>query len=638
MGRKNSTKPWLRKIVAAVVIAEASYVILFNLALQLPLTQTLINQIRPEKFNIAWESAWTLYPFRFHIRNASGNGQSRSQQWEFETQGVSASIALTPLIFKRVWIDNVRVSDTSYLQRPRIKPDKDYSAHINFYPPISGREITPAVTTPMKKKKPWHVDIEDIRLDGQFDYWVQQFKGQASGTVEADLDVVSRGGLFSLTAPALDLEFGEHYISGEEMFRHGGLSGELAFAPFVPRENKGIKLFRYLLLDTDIDLRVNSLAFINVLTRNFKDLKIDGSGLVDGHVQMEHGQVLEHTALSIDADNLNVEFLSHLIKGHGSVHIGAGPDTGNQFNVDVRFNDLVMKHGGGDSLFSGLGLQLNYKAKNDLFMANRAVEGSENKELNVADKTYELEIKIPAGHVADMSVFNYYFPSNSPFLFGSGTADLVADILLKPDDADGFLKLTANSMQAAIDNQSIQTDFNANLSLVGGVPSDRVFDISGTELQFDNVTVMGENESFEQDYWATLIAFTQADLTFKKPISLKTEANISMTNSRPLVAMLGNQKDRPKWLKNMLTVENIKGVVNLDMADERILIPNAYIDSEKIGFGAKAVIDVGLNDGVIYARYKRLDIVARFSEGKRNIDLVRARKKFDEYRLPAVVE
>jgi len=49
---------------------ELAYVILFNLALQLPATQTWLSQLRPEKFHVEWESAWTWYPFRFHFRNA----------------------------------------------------------------------------------------------------------------------------------------------------------------------------------------------------------------------------------------------------------------------------------------------------------------------------------------------------------------------------------------------------------------------------------------------------------------------------------------------------------------------------------------------------------------------------------------
>ena len=43
-----------------------------------------------------------------------------------------------------------------------------------------------------------------------------------------------------------------------------------------------------------------------------------------------------------------------------------------------------------------------------------------------------------------------------------------------------------------------------------------------------------------------------------------------------------------------------------------------------------------MNDGVLYARYKKLDIVVKFSDGKRNIDLIRAKRKFDAYLLPVL--
>jgi len=636
---KASSKSWIKKLALAALIAEISYIVVLNLALQLPLTQSLINQIKPEKFHISWENAWTWFPFRFHIRNAAGNGQARSQQWEFEVKSVSASIDVLPLIFKRVWIGDVQVSDASYYQRPRLKPDKDYNELIGYYPPISGREVTDAVTTPKKKKKAWHVDIEDIRLDGQFDYWIHQFRGQAQGSLEADLDVVSRGGLFSLSVPAIDLEFEPHTISEVEMFRRGVISGEMSLAPFVPRENRGIKMLQYVLLDADIDIDMNSLAFINLFTGNFEAMQVDGTGRVDGHLRMEHGEVLDGTGLSVDADNLDVGFLSHTIIGNGEIGIEVSPDTGNQFDLDVRFNDMAMNHGGGGTpLFSGLGLRLNFKTAGDLFPTGSEVNGIEDLRFKTRGKPFELKLSIPAAYVTDMSVFNHYFPPGSPFLFTSGTADLTADILLKQDDADGYMRLKADSMQAQIDDQTIRTDFSADFSLVGGVPGDMLFDISGTELRFDDVRVIGENESFNQKDWATVITLKQAEMIFANPLLLKTEADLSMTDSRPIVAMLGNQKDRPKWVKNMLTIEGVKGEVELDMADNRILIPSAFVDSDNIDFGAKGIIDEGLNDGVIYARYKKLDFVVKISGGKKNIDLFRAKGKFDEYQLPDGIE
>jgi len=628
-------KSWIKRIAFAALIAEIAYVVLFNLALRLPLTQTLINQIKPDKFQITWEKAWTWYPFRFHIQNAAGNGQARSQQWEFEAQSVSASIDVLPLIFKRVWIDHVRVSDASYYQRPRLRPDKDYRGTFPFYPQISGREITDAVTTPLKKKSAWHVDIEDIRLDGQYHYWVHQFRGQARGTLEANLDAVSRGGLFSLRVPAIDLELDPHYIKGsEEIFRHGVLSGGLEFAPFVPRENKGSRVLQYLLMDADVDIQVNSLAFIDLFTRSVYGLKINGKGLLGGHLHMEEGKMLEGTDLLVKADDLQVGALSHSISGNGAIRIEVSPETRNELDLDIRFNDMViMQDGGGTPLLTGHGLILNGRSSNHLLRLGGDIETTEDAGFKHKMKLHELEFKVPNAHVADMRVFNYYLPPGSPAAFSSGAADLEADILIKPDDTGGFLRLKADGIEAQIDDQSIRADLNAEILLVGGVPEKRLLDISGSELRLDNVRVIGENESFNQKNWATVITLTQAETTLSDPLWFKAEANLNMTDSRPIVAMLGNQKNRPRWVRNMLTVEDVSGIVELEIANRKIVMPNAFMDSDNIEFGVKAVIDKAIKNGVIYARYKKLDIVVKVTDGKRNIDLMRARHKFDEYQL-----
>ena len=629
-------KTWLKRIISAALIVEFAYLILFNLALQLPVTQTLLNQIKPDKFYITWESAWTWYPFRFHFKNASGNGQSRSQQWEFESQAVSASIDVLPLVFKRVWIDHVRLSDTSYYQRPRLKPDTDYAGLIPFYPPISGREIADVLTTPIKNKRAWHVDIEDIRLDGQYSYWVHRFRGQVVGTLQADLDVVSRGGLFSITVPQIDLELDAHF-SGEsqEIFRHGVISGGLEFLPFIPRENKGSRILQFLLIDADLGINLNSLEFIDPLISKYKHLKINGTGLIDGHLNMEKGKALAGTDLSIDADNLNVNFVSHNIYGNGAVRIKASEEPANRLDLDVRFNDMVVNQvGGSKPLLTGRGLLLTGTSGNELIRIEGDDATSEPKALKNKLKQAELRLKLPTARVADISVFNYYIPPGAPLSFTTGTAELEADISLTQENADGYLKLKARDMEAQIDEQSIHADFSADISVVDGSLGELILDISGSELRLDNVKVIGEQDSFNQKNWAATLTLTQAESILTRPFRLKAGTSLHMTDSRPIVAMLGNQKERPAWVKKMLTIEDVNGTVALDFVNPRLIIPTASMVSDNIELGAKGVIGKGLRTGLIYARYKKLDFVVKFSDGKRKIDLLRARRKFDEYQLP----
>ena len=74
--KSSGLRHWLIKIVKYLVIIEVVYVVLINALFQIPLTQTVINKIRPEKFYIRWENAWSIFPGRVHVSNAMANGDT----------------------------------------------------------------------------------------------------------------------------------------------------------------------------------------------------------------------------------------------------------------------------------------------------------------------------------------------------------------------------------------------------------------------------------------------------------------------------------------------------------------------------------------------------------------------------------
>ena len=97
----------MKRFVFIVVAAEFAYLIIINTLLYLPITQDVVNMIRPEKFQVSWERAWSLYPFRLNAHGIAANGQARTQQWEAQATSGAASISLLPLIFKDVYLSDV---------------------------------------------------------------------------------------------------------------------------------------------------------------------------------------------------------------------------------------------------------------------------------------------------------------------------------------------------------------------------------------------------------------------------------------------------------------------------------------------------------------------------------------------------
>ena len=120
-----------------------------------------------------------------------------------------------------------------------------------------------------------------------------------------------------------------------------------------------------------------------------------------------------------------------------------------------------------------------------------------------------------------------------------------------------------------------------------------------------------------------------------EPVTLQLEAKLSASDSRPIVALFRNQDGwRPEFLANAMTVEGIEGDAVMTMENNLILIPKAWVTSDNIQAGMKA--EIGRpegNNGRIYLKYKKLDVVLKILNGDRNLDIIKAREKYDEYEV-----
>ena len=86
---------------------------------------------------------------------------------------------------------------------PRLKPDRNYSDKLAYFPSITGREIVPVDTSVLKKKRPWKVRLRNMRASGQNSFWIFNIKGSGAGTAMADLNIETRGGPLAWTPGTL---------------------------------------------------------------------------------------------------------------------------------------------------------------------------------------------------------------------------------------------------------------------------------------------------------------------------------------------------------------------------------------------------------------------------------------------------
>lgn len=912
---EKSIKTWLIRIGIFTVIAEIIYLALINIALNLPLTQTLVNQIKPEKFMVTWDRAWSFYPFRVHARNIFANGQSRSQQWQAEGPAASASISPISLVWRTVKLTNINAQDVIYKQRPRPKEGKDYRKIRPYFPPIDNRELETEVVDqpPLKKgKKPWKISISDIYAHGSHELWLFQVQAKIVGELRSDLSYQTRGGPFSLSNGKISVDLSSLIINGDnEVTKEGHVEGIVEFLPFVPKENKGIKVLKFLNVDADVQTETRSLAFLNVYLANFQGMKIDGTGLVEGRLHIQQGILADNSSIEVTAKELSLELLDQRLEGEGTVSIrnsgtddttvlfefaalkafdsardallfsGDGvvletigsrsilvvndqpfktrrlaitipgvevPDlqayqaylpakwpfrlhggkgrlqgfaevtqTGLKSDLkliseaadvgikEYRFTtnlDMVLKadstaissgvdlsgsyvhlkgatlsneteqqsskpwHAGVDIIQGKLGLLLPEDVPDDagflkiyhglkgkeiaalLDTGDEAInitgsisdlswlgvlfknsiglsitgsgqvsaavilskgwlgadskldihsqtlgvdvleyrtdgngkaslvvkKGGEHpdldlsvelkdgvmrrkdetkasietvemnlqaqvKEIKIAEKVLDIDLhlQIPKAKVNDMSAYNQYLPPHSPLEFTGGKAELSADIRMTPETANGYVKLKTTDITARVDQQDVVGELQVDITLIDGVPEDMNFDISGSSVFLDNVRVAGSEASHDDENWSARFELKKARAIWKRPVNIALEADLKMTDSKPIVAVIANQRGKHGWLEKALDIDDVSGEAEVNIVQDRIEIPYAFAVSDKIDIGAKGVITADQRNGVLYVRFRKLHGILKINDGKRNLDVLNAREKFDQFDSQAIL-
>ena len=609
-----------------------------NGALQLQITQDLVNKIRPEKFYVSWERAWSWYPFRVHAEGVFANGQARTQQWEVTATSASGSLSVLPLILKHVYLSNLQAESIDYRQRPRLKADVDYTNRLAYFPEIKGRQIVPVETAELKKKRPWKIHINDLQATGEHRFWVYNLQGTASGPATGNLYTETRRGAFWLDVEQFELDLGPAFLNGNaEAFRGGTVAGSLGFSPLVRAENPGRRMLRFAYLDADLDLAVDSLDFINMLTGNLGNFSITGAGQVQGRLSISDGFVRAGTQLSATADNLGVDMYDINVLGKGVVNIHTPDTEDTPLGLDVQYDQLTATRAEEPAPFLiGETLHLEYRGSNfitpDPSLGLADLWDDEEARQRRADNS--LNLFIERATVPDMSALNYHLPPETALQFAGGTTELNADIFFGEELLNGTIKLDSTATQVQIDEQRLKADLDIDMNLAGGNPRTFTADFSGSTLRLFNVYVEGEKEQFEGDYWSTSLEVSTGEGTFAQPIELSAKSLITVSDTRPLVALFKNRSRTPKWLGNMMSVKNLNGEAEMQLTGGKLKVPLAYVDSEKAEVGIKATFFEGEREGVVYARFKKLDTLVKRLDGKRNVDVIKAREKFEAYELP----
>ncbi|MFZ1575882.1 MAG: hypothetical protein WAT36_11735 [Chromatiaceae bacterium] len=118
------------------------------------------------------------------------------------------------------------------------------------------------------------------------------------------------------------------------------IKDQIEVPPFILAEATDLAALIVPEFDAEIDLPVQNLDFLTLLTGDMEGLDLKGQGRLRGRLVFAHGELLPGTDLIVEAHELAMILARHTFNGGGTIELKVDPDDADQADLMVRFDEV----------------------------------------------------------------------------------------------------------------------------------------------------------------------------------------------------------------------------------------------------------------------------------------------------------
>ncbi len=637
-------KRFLLRLLLALSVGVAAlypiYVIGGNWYLRHGGLDRLMNR-RPERMRMVWESAWTAWPGVVHVRGFQVRSQSRAFQWWLAVDRGTIEMDFLGLRDRELRVAGLHGSGTSFRLRRRLDvPPRSRPGRPDLYPPIPGLTNPPdpkpeAIYPRGPRRRPWHIRFRGVELDEVREVWIEEYRFAGRARVAGGFDLSVRERLevdptrLEVAAGGLSLGAGPQAIP-VLLDARGRIDGRIT--TFSPVRFKGWDVFRFASGRADVDGRVKSLDFLDLLFQKTRwvDLEV-GPGRLAANLRIQRGQILAGSRLEARPNGIAVGFLDYRVQGIGAalwevVSAGGAGSAGEDVEgrLALAFDDFRLERRGfGTAHVRGKGL--------------RITAASEAPRLGSWFTPKRFAIDMPQAEVADLRFYNAYLPQKSGMALTSGSGRMSARFAAAAPDwrGSGEMRLTARGVGALFNGRRLRGNLGLHTRLLRADLDAKDFDISGTDFELTDVRLLSSPlpGPLPPPWWARA-HLDRAVITPGEPVFLRAQVETTLSNPRPLFALVAPEgKSRLLgWVDDLLNLKGAGGTARVVVGDQLVAV-----DDLAIAAGGKAQvlgrlrIEDAHTRGVLYASYGNLDVGLEVAGDKRDWKILRPKQWFENY-------
>jgi hypothetical protein len=602
--------------LATLLALEAIYLVAANIYLNTSRLSALMNR-RPQKFVVRWTSAWTIWPGTVHLRKVELRGRSKRIDWYASLDSVSASVGLRPVHDRVVHLRKVSVSGVDYRQRTRMGPGEEAQASAPDLPSVAGFDPSGAAGPPpmaggkgKEGRQPWTIVADRIRGDAGL-IWIDRYRLAGRMKFDTSMRLVVRGEL-DLSRVRFAMTKGDLFEGERAMLGDLRIDIDTAVRAFVPKGMKAIEVFRLLTGRFQIRSEKASLFFLEPYFKSTPWLKFNGHSKVTADLQLGEGRLQPGSVLVSSSDEIDTDLLDQKLTGSGTIS-GRIEEAGEgrRAVLDVRLDSFqIGEPGSAKPYASGSGF---------------VVEATSTA-LDLIEPFTNLQVTadLPQATIPSLASYNRYFPPSVNMSIESGTGQISFHVegSQREGSVHGWLNLSAKEVLLKFENYEVKGDFRINAQLKDIRVREGRYDVSGTTVEL-------VSRKFP---WKANVSLHRADMRFTEPMQIGADVGITMTDTTPLVALFDAQKDISKFVERMMTIPDVKGSASINMGNQGIEANDIEVTGERLHVLADLKLGKSGKNGIMYIKFGVLSVGVEFVNGKKDLDIVRARRWFEKAR------